>query len=110
MNIYVGSLHYQTSEAELKETFGMYGEITSAKIIIDKYTGKSKGFGFIEMPNDDEAKKAIGELNGTEVSGRNIIVNESIERTERRSNFRGGDNNDRRGGSGGGGSRRDNYR
>jgi RNA recognition motif-containing protein len=107
MNIYVGSLHFQTSEAELKETFEKYGEVTSAKIIIDKYSGKSKGFGFVEMPNDAEAKKAIGELNGTEVSGRNIIVNESIERTDRRSNFRGGD--DRRGGSGGG-SRRDNYR
>jgi len=107
MNIYVGSLHFQTSEAELKETFEKYGEVTSAKIIIDKYTGKSKGFGFVEMPNDAEAKKAIGELNGTEVSGRTIIVNESIERTERRSNLRGGD--DRRGGSGGG-SRRDNYR
>jgi len=95
------------SEAELKEIFEEYGEVTSAKIIIDKYSGKSKGFGFVEMPNDAEAKKAIGELNGTEVSGRTIIVNESIERTERRSNFRGGD--DRRGGSGGG-SRRDNYR
>ena len=105
MNIYVGSLDFQTSEAELKETFEKYGEVTSAKVIIDKYTGKSKGFGFIEMPNDAEAKKAIGELNGTEVSGRNIIVNESIERTDRRSNSRGGDN-DRRGG----GSRRDNYR
>jgi RNA recognition motif-containing protein len=101
MNIYVGSLHFQTSEAELKETFEKYGEVTSAKIIIDKYSGKSKGFGFVEMPNDAEAKKAIGELNGTEVSGRTIIVNESIERTERRSNFRGGS---------GGGSRRDNYR
>ena len=91
MNIYVGSLHFQMSEAELKETFEKYGEVTSAKIIIDKYSGKSKGFGFVEMPNDAEAKKAIGELNGTEVSGRTIIVNESIERTERRSNFRGGD-------------------
>ena len=104
MNIYVGGLPYQISEAELKETFEKYGEVTSVKIIIDKYTGKSKGFGFIEMPNDAEAKKAIGELNGTEVGGRNIIVNESIERTDRRSNSRGGD--DRRGGGG----RRDNYR
>ena len=106
MNIYVGSLHFQMSEAELKETFEKYGEVTSVKIIIDKDSGKSKGFGFIEMPNDAEAKKAIGELNGTEVSGRNIIVNESIERTDRRSNSRGGEN-DRRGG---GGDRRDNYR
>jgi RNA recognition motif-containing protein len=108
MNIYVGSLHFKMSEAELKEVFEEYGEVTSAKIIIDKYSGKSKGFGFVEMPNDAEAKKAIEELNGAEVSGRNIIVNESIERPERK-NFRdGGGSNDRRGG--GGGNRRDNYR
>jgi RNA recognition motif-containing protein len=100
MNIYVGSLHFKMSEAELKEIFEEYGEVTSAKVIIDKYSGKSKGFGFVEMPNDAEAKKAIEELNGAEVSGRNIIVNESIERTDRKSNFRGGDN-DRRGGGGG---------
>jgi len=96
------------SEAELKEIFEEYGEVGSAKIIIDKYSGKSKGFGFVEMPNEAEAKKAIEELNGAEVQGRKIIVNESIERTDRRSNFRGGGDNDRRGG--GGGNRRDNYR
>ena len=105
MNIYVGSLHFKMNEAELRQVFEEYGEVTSAKIIIDKYSGKSKGFGFVEMPNESEAKKAIEELNGAEVSGRNIIVNESIERTERRRDFRGGD--DRRGG---GGNRRDNYR
>ena len=88
-------------ETELKELFEGYGEVTSAKIIFDKYSGKSKGFGFVEMPNEAEAKKAIEELNGSNVGGRNIIVNESIERPERR-NFRGGDNNDRR--------RRDDYR
>jgi len=104
MNMYVGSLHFKMNEAELKEVFEEYGEVTSAKIIFDKYSGKSKGFGFVEMPNEAEAKKAIEELNGAEISGRNIIVNESIERTERK-NFRGGDN-DRRGG----GNRRDNYR
>ena len=109
MNIYVGSLHFKMNEAELKELFEEYGEVGSAKIIFDKYSGKSKGFGFVEMPNEAEAKKAIEELNGSEVGGRNIIVNESIERSDsnRRSNFRGGDN-DRRGG--GGGNRRDNYR
>ncbi len=96
------------NEAELKEIFEEYGEVGSAKIIIDKYSGKSKGFGFVEMPNEAEAKKAIEELNGAEVQGRKIIVNESIERTDRRSNFRGGGDNDRRGG--GGGNRRDNYR
>ena len=106
MNIYVGSLHFKMKEEELREVFEEYGEVASAKIIIDKYSGKSKGFGFVEMPNDAEAKKAIEELNGAEVSGRNIIVNESIERAERKGgNFRGG-NNERRGG----GDRRDNYR
>ena len=103
MNIYVGSLHFKMVEAELKELFEEYGEVTSAKIIFDKYSGKSKGFGFVEMPNEAEAKKAIEELNGAEVQGRNIIVNESIERADRRGGFRGGD--DRRGG---GGNRRDN--
>ncbi len=111
MNIYVGSLHFKMNEAELKELFEEYGEVTTAKIIIDKYSGKSKGFGFVEMPNEAEAKKAIKELNGAEVQGRNIIVNESIERTDKRSNFRGGGDSDRRGGSnGGGGNRRDSYR
>ncbi len=105
MNIYVGSLNFKMTEADLKERFEEYGEVTSAKIIIDKYSGKSKGFGFVEMPNEAEAKKAIEELNGAEIQGRKIIVNESIERTERRSNFRGGDNNRR-----GGNPRRDNYR
>jgi RNA recognition motif-containing protein len=80
------------NEAELKELFEEYGEVTSAKVIIDKYSGKSKGFGFVEMPNEAEAKKAIEELNGAEVQGRNIIVNESIERADRgRRDFRGGD-------------------
>ena len=105
MNLYVGKLHYEMSEEELKELFKEYGGVTSVKIIIDKYSGKSKGFGFVEMPNEAEAKKAIKELNGAEVQGRNIIVNESIERTGKRSNFRGGDSVRR-----GGGRRRDNYR
>jgi RNA recognition motif-containing protein len=106
MNIYVGSLHFKMNEAELKELFEEYGEVASAKIIFDKYSGKSKGFGFVEMPNEAEAKKAIEELNGSEIQGRKIIVNESIERERRGGgNFRGGD--DRRGG---GGDRRDNYR
>jgi len=104
MNIYVGSLHFKMNEAELRELFEEYGEVSSAKIIIDKYSGKSKGFGFVEMPNEAEAKKAIEELNGAEVQGRKIIVNESIERADRRKDFRGG-NPDRRGP---GGDRRDN--
>ncbi|NLV19666.1 MAG: RNA-binding protein [Bacteroidetes bacterium] len=95
MNIYVGSLNFKMKEEELRELFEEYGEVASAKIIFDKYSGKSKGFGFVEMPDDNEAKKAIEELNGSEIQGRNIIVNESIERSERRSNFRGGDDNRR---------------
>ena len=93
------------NEAELKEVFEEYGEVSSAKIIFDKYSGKSKGFGFVEMPNEAEAKKAIEELNGAEVRGRNIIVNESIERTDRRRDFRSS-NDHRNSGDG----RRDNYR
>jgi RNA recognition motif-containing protein len=104
MNIYVGSLNFKMNESELRELFEEFGEVASTKIIFDKYSGKSKGFGFVEMANEAEAKKAIEELNGTEVQGRNIVVNESIERTDRRSNFRGG-NNERRGG----GNRRDNF-
>ena len=104
MNIYVGSLNFKMQETELKELFEEFGEVTSAKIIFDKYSGKSKGFGFVEMPNDAEAKKAIEDLNGAEVGGRTIIVNESIERPQRK-NFRG--DNDRRSG---GGNRRDSYR
>jgi RNA recognition motif-containing protein len=95
MNIYVGSLQFKMNEAQLREVFEEYGEVASAKIIFDKYSGKSKGFGFVEMPNEAEAKKAIEELNGSDQQGRKIIVNESIERTERRSNFRGGDDRPR---------------
>ncbi len=93
------------TEADLKEKFEEYGEVTSAKIIIDKYSGKSKGFGFVEMPNEAEAKKAIEELNGSDIQGRKIIVNESIERADIRINFWGGYNTRR-----GGNPRRDNYR
>ena len=91
MNIYVGSIHFKMNEAELRELFEEYGEVESAKIIFDKYSGRSKGFGFVEMPNEAEAKKAIEKLNGSEVQGRRIIVNESIERSSRRKDVRGGD-------------------
>jgi RNA recognition motif-containing protein len=89
MNIYVGSLSFRMREDELRRAFEEFGEVNSAKIISDKYSGKSKGFGFVEMPNDAEAKKAIEELNGKEIGGRKIIVNESVERerTERRPSF-----------------------
>lgn len=103
MNIFVGSLPFSLEEAELKGFFEEYGEVSSARIITDKFSGRSKGFGFIEMPNDEEAKKAIEELNGAEVDGRTIVVNESIEKPKdgtRRPGGGGGGFN--RGGGGGG--------
>jgi RNA recognition motif-containing protein len=77
MNIYAGNLNYNLSEEELEKVFADYGEVTSVKIIRDKYTDQSKGFGFIEMADDDAAKKAIDELNGTEVKGRELRVNQA---------------------------------
>jgi len=82
MNIYVGNLHYDVTEDYLKTVFGEYGAVDSAKIIIDKYSGKSKGFGFIEMPNDNEAKEAVEALNGSDVKGRNMKVNIAREKSE----------------------------
>ena len=82
MNIYVGNLNYNISEDELKEVFEKYGEVTSAKIISDKYSGRSKGFGFIEMSNDNDADEAIENLDGVDVKGRNLKVNKARERKE----------------------------
>jgi len=104
MNIFAGSLPFSLEEAELKEFFEEYGEVASVKIITDKFSGRSKGFGFIEMPNAEEAKKAIEELNGAEIDGRAIVVNEALEKkdTDRRSGG-GGFGGGSRGGYGGGG-------
>lgn len=77
MNIYVGNLDYKVDEKDLEEVFSEYGSVGSAKVIIDKYSGKSKGFGFVEMENEDDAKKAIEELNGTTLENREITVNEA---------------------------------
>jgi RNA recognition motif-containing protein len=77
MNIYAGNLNYSLTEEELEKVFGEYGEVTSVKIIRDKYTDQSKGFGFIEMADDSAAQKAIDELNGTEVKGRELRVNQA---------------------------------
>lgn len=77
MNIYVGNLSWNLKEQDLQNLFAPHGEITSAKIVLDKFTNRSKGFGFVEMPNDEEAQAAIDALNGTEIDGRNIVVNES---------------------------------
>ncbi len=112
MNIFVGSLPFSIEEADLRESFEAYGAVDSVKIITDKFTGRIKGFGFVEMSNDDEAHKAIDELNGATVQGRAIVVNKSEPKPEgeRRSfnnNSRGGDS---RGGYGGGNSRGGNDR
>ena len=78
MNIYVGNLSYKVDDVNLRDVFEEYGDVSSAKIITDKFTGKSKGFGFVEMPNREQAQKAINELNGGTLYSRNIVVNESL--------------------------------
>ena len=80
MNIYTGNLSYDISEEDLKAAFEEFGEVTSAKIISDRYSGRSKGFGFVEMPSDDAAKAAIDALAGKELSGRPLVVNEARPR------------------------------
>ncbi|MES0488911.1 MAG: RNA-binding protein [Leptospirales bacterium] len=80
MQLYVGNLDYGTTEQSLTDLFGQYGEVVSAKIIMDRDTGRSKGFGFVEMGAKNDAIKAISDLNGQEVSGRNIKVNEAQQK------------------------------
>lgn len=111
MNIFVGSLPFSIEESRLQELFEEFGEVNSVKIISDKFSGRSKGFGFVEMPDDEQAKNAINELNGSDLDGRKIVVNQAEERKpdSRRGGF-GGD--DRRGGynkGGGGGGGRGGY-
>lgn len=96
MNIYVSNLNFSTTSESLQELFAEYGEVDSAKIITDRETGRSRGFGFVEMPNDAEGQKAIDELNNTDFEGKTISVNVARPRTDRSS---GGYNN--RGGNGG---------
>lgn len=83
MNIFVGSLPFKVEENELKEVFEEFGEVTTVKIITDRETGRSKGFGFIEMPDDEAAQKAISEVNGAELYGRTIVVNQAEEKKDR---------------------------
>ncbi|MEL6866423.1 MAG: RNA-binding protein [Bacteroidota bacterium] len=88
MNIFVAKLNFDTDESMLRDGFEEFGAVDSVKIIMDKFTGRSKGFGFVEMPNDDEARNAIQSLNETDFDGRTIVVKEA---KPRRDNF-----NDRR--------------
>jgi RNA recognition motif-containing protein len=99
MNIYVGNLPFTTTEEELREKASLYGEVSSCTVITDRETGRSRGFGFLEMPDDDEAKALIEGLNGQDMGGRTLTVNEARPRTERRSGGGGGGY----GGGGGGG-------
>jgi len=94
MNIYVGNLSYNTTEDDLRKAFEAFGEITSINVIKDKYSGESRGFGFVEMASNDEAREAMEGLNGSEMGGRNLKISEARPRDENR------------GGGGGGGFRR----
>lgn len=97
MNLFVGNLAWATTQSDLEAAFGAYGQVSSAKIMTDRETGKSRGFAFVEMPNDAEARKAIEALNGQDLKGRAINVNEARPREERpRTGGFGGDRGPRR--------------
>jgi len=101
--IYVGGLPYSATEQELSELFGKHGSVASARIITDKFTGQARGFGFVEMSSDSEAQAAITALNGAEMGGRTLTVNEARPPEPRTGGGGGG------GGYGGGGGKRDRY-
>jgi RNA recognition motif-containing protein len=117
MNIYVGNLSWTMTEQDLQDLFAPYGEVTSAKIVTDKFNNnRSKGFGFVEMTNDSEGQAAIDGLNGTEISGRSIVVNESQPKQGgaggggfKKKSFGGGGGGSRGGYGGGGGGSRGGY-
>jgi len=112
MDIYVGNLPYDADESQVRTAFQEFGTVDSVKMIIDRDTGRSKGFAFVSMTNDEEGRKAIEELNGAELSGREIKVNEARPKTDAprsgggsRPYGAGGGGGQRRGGFGGGGNR-----
>lgn len=108
MNIYVGNLSWGLKDQDLANLFTPFGEVASAKIVMDKFTQRSKGFGFVEMPNDEQAQAAIAQLNGSEIEGRNLVVNESRPKEEgsgggfKKRNFGGGGGGGYKKGGGGG--------
>lgn len=105
-NIYVGNLPYSTTQGDLEQLFGQHGAVQRASVIIDRETGRSKGFGFVEMPNDAEGDAAIAALNGYDMGGRKLRVNEAQPREQGAGGgggFGGGGGGGRRGGGGGGG-------
>ena len=107
MNIYVSNLSFNVTDEDLNEYFAEYGEVSSAKVILDKFTQKSRGFAFVEMADDEAAKKAIAELDGASVDGRTINVSIAKPREERTGGAGGGGN--RTGGGGGNFQKRNNY-
>jgi RNA recognition motif-containing protein len=107
MNIYVGNLSFNVTEADLKDLFSQHGTVQTASVIKDKYSGESRGFGFVEMPEKEEALKAISALNGKDLKGRNLKVNEAQPRTDRPRT--GGFGSGSGGGGGRGGSRGGRY-
>ncbi|MET0520258.1 MAG: RNA-binding protein [Burkholderiaceae bacterium] len=103
--LYVGNLAYSVRDESLQEAFGQFGTVTSAKVMMDRETGRSKGFGFVEMGSDAEAQSAINGMNGQALEGRAIVVNEARPREERPGGFGGGGGRSGGGGFGGGGGR-----
>jgi RNA recognition motif-containing protein len=91
MNIYVGNLPFEIDDTELENTFTPFGEVSSARVIQDRFSGRSRGFGFVEMADDSQAEAAIQALNGKEFSGRPLTVNEAKPREDKRSGGGGGD-------------------
>ncbi len=103
--LYVGNLSYNTTEDALKGLFAQHGAVESVSILMDKFSGRSRGFGFVEMTNDEEAKVAVEKLTGTNLDGRDLVVNEARPQEERKPG--GGGGGGRRFGGGGGGGGRD---
>jgi RNA recognition motif-containing protein len=109
-NIFVGNLSFSTTEDELRQMFESYGQVDRVSIMTDRDTGRSRGFGFVEMASNEEGEKAITALNGSQTGGRTLNVNEARPKTERAGGGGGGGRGrGDRGGRGGGGGRRDRY-
>jgi cold-inducible RNA-binding protein len=112
-NIFVGNLSFNTAEEELRQAFEAFGQVDRVSIMTDRDTGRSRGFGFVEMASNEDGEKAITALNGSQIGGRTINVNEARPKTDRGSGGGGGgggrDRGDRGGRGGGGGGRRDRY-
>ena len=90
MDIYVGNLAQEVTDEDLRQAFAAFGQVTSARVVMDRYSGQPRGFGFVEMPSQVEVVAAIAGLNGKELKGRTIVVNEARPRTERRDRGGGG--------------------